>query len=218
MDQGDHYGHGQDTDQGTDGMMMMDDEANAFCQGSGFVMLNGFQLSFNSQCILWLFKDAVVDTSGKYAAAIIGTYLLAVAFEIIRFGRVRFAKGQYPFESFKEKPNDDVGRLLRIDALNAFSYMVQVMIAYWIMLLVMLYEAMIFISIILGLGTGYLLVLRMTRRLNKSSEELAADGDRADDTDSEPDIPPVKTKDEASGSEDGIDDSHKIQTPCCANA
>ena len=36
----------------------------------------------SGNCMLWLFPGALVDTPGKYAGAIIGTFLLAVAMEV----------------------------------------------------------------------------------------------------------------------------------------
>jgi uncharacterized protein YcnI len=122
---------------------------NGFCYGSGKVMMPGFQFSPMSWCVLYLFQGAVVDTAGSYAGSIIGTFVLAVLVEVLRFGRSRFLL----HDMKKEKP-------LQHDLINTTTYMIQVMLAYWIMLLVMTYEAGLFIAIVLGLGSGYFATLQ----------------------------------------------------------
>jgi hypothetical protein len=57
-----------------DHMMMSNSTSNGnndFCVGAGRVMLPGFQLAADGgSCVLFLFKDAVVDTKTKYVNAI----------------------------------------------------------------------------------------------------------------------------------------------------
>ena len=188
---------------------------DAFCQGMGRVMMPGFTWSFSpservasNSCILFLFSDALVNTAGKYAAAVIGTFFLSVAFEMLRAGRVRFVKAQAPFQRFKESAGNVSP--VWLDCINASSYLVQVTIAYWLMLLVMIYEAMIFIAIVLGLSTGYFLVLQGTRRLDATKEGSAQD-DASDMTITKEDKNDVD-------SEEAVDATHTAISPCCNNA
>jgi hypothetical protein len=205
-------------DSGSD--MTMNSDPNAFCQGAGRVMLPGFQFSFNptgktaeSSCVLWLFKDALVNTAGKYAGAVIGTYLLAVVFEMMRAGRARLTKGEAPFERFKE------GKMsaLSLDCINAASYIAQMTIAYWLMLLVMLYEAMIFIALVLGLGTGYFAVLRLNRRLAINQESNRDQGSAQESTLIKEESP-LSTGETDNESKTMPDATHTSFSPCCGEA
>jgi hypothetical protein len=146
--------------------MMNNGSGDGFCQGPGRVMFPGFQFTFDpsdnpmvatNNCVIWLFSEAVLDTQAKYIGALFGTFFLCVFLELLRAQRVHLVNQTGRFEFLKTKPT------LVADLLNAFSYMVQVGIAYWIMLLVMLYEGLFFIAILLGLGSGYFMTLRMKR-------------------------------------------------------
>ena len=187
-------GHGM----GDDSMREMDE--SAFCNGGGRVMLPGFQFSpdDDSFCIKYLFKAAVVDTQGKYAAAIVATFFLCIALEFLRLGRQRLVQGNL---SYVENNFSELG----IDILNAFSYMAQVTIAYWIMLLVMLYEAGIFIAIVLGLGTGYFMVLRSKRSMNKNKAQAE-------------DSSPLPSKMAQTPGKHVEDSTLTASSPCCDNA
>jgi len=203
-------------DMNMDGSGMMSNPG-AFCQGTGRVMLPGFQFSFNptasiesNSCVLWLFPDALVDTPGKYAAAVIGTFILSLAFELLRSGRARFAKGQAPFERFKEGNMSP----LALDMINSGTYVIQATIAYCIMLLVMLYEAMIFIAIVLGLGTGYFVVLRLNRRFKKHREEAIQEAESEDTVL----VKKVASSDSDHNSSEELDATHKSLSPCCGEA
>lgn len=199
---------------GSGGMM---GDSDAFCQGPGRVMMPGFQFSFNpvsrienSSCILWLFPHAIVDTPGKYAAAVIGTFMLSLVFELLRAGRARFAKGQIPFERFKE------GNIspLTLDVINSVTYVVQATLAYCIMLLVMLYEAFIFIAIVSGLGTGYFVVLRLNRYLKTHGGKNEDDGATEEYTLVKKDV----SSDSDHNSSENLDATHKSLSPCCGEA
>lgn len=127
------------------------------------VMLNGYQFSLGAadNCVLFLFPFSPVNTQVRYAAAVIGTFLLCIAFEFLRATRDRMIKKKAPFGFLKSQPE------LTMDMVSAVSYGLQVWIGYWIMLLVMLYEAFIFIAIVSGVATGYFLVLRVGRSLDR---------------------------------------------------
>jgi Ctr copper transporter family len=151
----------------------------SFCTGGGTVMQNGFRSSFsNGSCVLWLFEGAVLNTAGKYVAAIIGTFLLAFANEGIRYARARALQEKAPFKSLAT--TSPVAK----DFLLALGYGLQMLVAYWIMLLVMLYEVPIFVAILVGLMTGYFTFNRIDnrRKLNPDSScECSGDATVVDD-------------------------------------
>jgi multisubunit Na+/H+ antiporter MnhC subunit len=167
-----------------------------------------------NNCILWLFQDANVNTAGKYAAAVIGTMLMAFCLEILRASRGRMAKGQPPFQ-FMAGPKTSP---LMVDLILAGSYVVQMTLAYWLMLLVMLYEAMVFIAIVVGLGAGYFTVLRANRRL---AEKKSADKDVIEEAGSVEKAPVIDDK-ESGGTESPVgsvhDDTIDTNSPCCNTA
>lgn len=128
-----------------------DNSTQTFCMGSGMVMLNGFQTSFDARCILYLFPGAAVTSETKYAFAIVGTFLLAMLIELMALFRKRVA-GYAPLKA----------RVWLRAAMISLMYGVNMLAAYWIMLLVMTYEALIFTSIILGLTAGHFVTLILT--------------------------------------------------------
>ena len=198
----DHSDHGM--------MMSSATSDDAFCKGPGRVMFPGFQFTFSpsdhphvaeSNCVTWLFTDAVLDTAGKYAAAVIGTFFLCISLELLRAQRVHLVNQTGYFTFLKNKSD------MAVDLINTLTYIVQVGIAYWIMLLVMLYEAGFFIAIILGLGTGYFFSLRMKRASqangDMSTKVISTGGDAE-----EAGCCAVKK---------GADQSCQCTSPCCEN-
>lgn len=141
----DHGDHGSSMASDA-GMISMGD---MFCSGSGTVMLNGFQAasSESARCVLFLFEGAVVDSATKYAFAVMGAFAIGFATEIIRYYRAVLAQ--------KNGTNMDL-------ALTG-AFVVQIFLAYALMLLVMLYEYVFLTFIILGLALGYFTTLRLTR-------------------------------------------------------
>eukprot|EP00053_Salpingoeca_punica_P005433 m.54290 g.54290 ORF g.54290 m.54290 type:complete len:159 (-) comp13238_c0_seq1:455-931(-) len=131
---------------------MSDD--SAFCTGPGYVMLDGFQSTQNNYCLLFLFKGAVMDTSTKYAFALIGTILLGLAIEPIRLLRGWVMQ--------HKRLEARVGRW-PMDLLEGLLFGLQMMVAYWLMLLAMLYEYGIFICILVGLAAGRVISCRIER-------------------------------------------------------
>jgi uncharacterized protein HemX len=85
------------------------------------------------------------------------------------------------------------------------------------MLLVMLYEVMIFIAIVLGLGTGYFAVLRFNRR-HASKQE--ADRDQESDQDSTllKEESPLSSGEFDKGSNTKLDATYTSVSPCCGEA
>jgi hypothetical protein len=141
--------------------MHMGSPSEGFCSGPGYVMLNGFQYSKGNNCVLYLFQGAAVDTATKYGFALVGTLLLALVTEMLRVSRSFIAAGKVP----------GLARLppLGVDATLALMFAVQMMAAYWLMLLVMLYEYVIFIFILLGLGVGHFIALQLQRKYLSST-------------------------------------------------
>jgi hypothetical protein len=139
----------------------------AFCSGPGYVMNSGFQLSpsalspSNGYCLIYLFQGAVLDTATKYACAVIGTVLLGVSLELLRFGRgelpARLTSGTVP-SCFSFAPDS-----VALDVVMAATYGLQMVIAYALMLLVMTYESIMVLAIVLGLSIGHFLTLRWHR-------------------------------------------------------
>jgi hypothetical protein len=116
-----------------------------FCMGPGRVMMAGFQVAFGGQpvqpCMLFLFMGFVVNTPVKYVFAIIVSFLMGFMNE--GFGLMR--KRLSAFLSDKSQ---------FLTPIVSVIYGFQMVNAYWMMLLVMTYEALIFTSLIFGLFLG----------------------------------------------------------------
>lgn len=102
-----------------------------------------------------------MDSPGKYAGAIIGTFLLAFLTEGFRhlrvWMRVRRAKETAAKQQQQKQANGGggVGGLVGPLLLEAVLFGVHMLLSYLIMLLVMLYEWAIFLALLFGLGAGY---------------------------------------------------------------
>eukprot|EP00050_Salpingoeca_kvevrii_P004887 m.264828 g.264828 ORF g.264828 m.264828 type:complete len:217 (+) comp11055_c0_seq1:6910-7560(+) len=127
-----------------------------FCDGSGRVMLPGFQTSVDGLCVLFLFQDAVVDTATRYAFAVLGAFALGMCNEFFRWSRTHVSARRVVFAQALPTWG--------LDAFVSLLYAMQMCIAYWLMLLVMLYEYVLFLAILLGLAVG----LFVTRRLDRA--------------------------------------------------
>src|SRR3989338_9903824 len=122
---------------------MTNNNSTMFCTGPGRVMMPGFQSSVDGPCILYLFEGVVVNTQVKYAFAVIGTFFLAVANEVFIWARK------------KVDTTSALKNPIWIICIETFLYGLQMVNAYWLMLLVMTYEYVVFIAIILGLAFGH---------------------------------------------------------------
>jgi hypothetical protein len=101
-----------------------------FCSGSGVVMQSGFHTSFNGgTCIKFLFANAVIDTVTKYVLVVIAAFTFAALLPSLACLRSKI-----------DRP-----------IVKSIVYGCQMVLGYWIMLLVMLYESVIFAAIIAGL-------------------------------------------------------------------
>jgi hypothetical protein len=113
-----------------------------FCAGPGRVMMPGFTSSlWSGGCVLFLFQGWALDTPAKYALGVIAAFLFGFSNELLLWTRRKST--------------------LRLAGpargLLAVLYGAHMVLAYWMMLLVMTYEAILFTAIILGLATGHLL-------------------------------------------------------------
>ncbi|CAF1525092.1 unnamed protein product [Adineta ricciae] len=109
------------------------------------VMQNGFQFATGEdRCIVFLFKGWNVDNHTKYAFMIIGTFCMALLNGGLAFIR--------HFLVNKSQTNSSP---LTYQAYLALVYGVQIVLAYWMMLLVMTYETGVFLALVFGLTIGY---------------------------------------------------------------
>ena len=133
--------------------------SNGFCYGSGTSMLNGFQLAHGDNlCAIFLFPDAVVDSRVKYAFAALGAFLLGFLSELLVIlqnvlsvkmaGRSRWG-----------------GRVLA----QTLLYGLQMVTAYFCMLLAMTYEATLFSLVIVGFLVGHFAYLHHKHAQKKIS-------------------------------------------------
>ena len=122
-------------------------EVDTFCDGTGRVMLPGFQTSFSyGQCILFLFPGFVLNTAGLYALGLLLSFCMGFSNEVFLYAR------KYLTCFLEGKP-----KFWRLSL--GFLYALHMVLAYWIMLLVMTYEALIFVALILGLGVSHAVFL-----------------------------------------------------------
>jgi len=115
-----------------------------FCEGDGHMMLMGFQLAFGEgkDCINFLFMNCPLNESWKYVLALIGVFLMAVATPIITSCALnKIGNRQRPWY-----------------ALRFIMILLSVTFHYWLMLLIMTYEALFFTAIVIGWASGRFIV------------------------------------------------------------
>eukprot|EP01084_Bolivina_argentea_P278643 476097_1 len=127
-----------------------------FCAGPGMVMQRGFQKAPGGMCILWLFDGNVLDTKERYAGFLILTFLLGIFVELTRLVRGGILSEKKPFQA-AAKLNDTTKDLLLM-----LLFGIQLLGAYFLMLIVMLYEPWMFFMVIAGLMTGYFIAVRFS--------------------------------------------------------
>jgi len=119
-------------------------------------MLSGFQLSHGeaASCVKFLFKSAVIDSAWKYALAFIATVLFGILNEWLRVYRVYYIR-KSSMKRDRLKIHQHGGSLLLLESVvSCLIYGCQMLFAYWLMLVAMLYEISLFIAILLGLMIG----------------------------------------------------------------
>ena len=144
-------------------------DGDSFCSGPGYVMNSGFQLSKGGYCLMFLFQSAVIDTAGKYVACLFLTLLMGMTEELLRISRTILSQqGNIHFRKLPQTTFDIMLSLL---------YALQMIFAYWLMLLVMMYEYVVFIFVILGLTIGNFVATRIQRSyLGAQAELLSVSG------------------------------------------
>ena len=121
----------------------MTDTTSTFCTG-GRVMQGGFQTTLSSgSCIIFLFPGFILDTPAKYALGIALAFSFGVFNEVLLFLR--------RFVAAKIADKSPVWRLSL-----GLIYGVHMILAYWMMLLVMTYETLLFFAIVFGLIAGHI--------------------------------------------------------------
>lgn len=114
-----------------------------FCYSGTTMYMEGFQWIQSSTCVIVLFESWVLNTPWKYGLAVIGTILLAIFLE-------KFIQQRRKCMAYME---EGTHRLLA----SAAFYGVQLSIGYVLMLIIMIYSGVLFLSVILGLVTGHVL-------------------------------------------------------------
>ncbi|CAF2522986.1 unnamed protein product [Rotaria sp. Silwood2] len=129
------------------------------------VMQNGFQFATGKdRCIVFLFHGWNVNNHVKYAVMIVGIFCMGLLNGALAYIRHRLN------ENTRENSS-----LLLNQIYLALVYGIQIVLAYWIMLLVMTYESGSFISLIFGLVIGYFIFgyIQAKNRLSKNKVSLA---------------------------------------------
>jgi len=114
-----------------------------FCYSGTTMYMEGFQWTQSSTCVIYLFPSWVLNSIWKYFTAVIGTILLAIGLE------------KFIQQRRKAMASMEAGTA-RLVASAAF-YGVQLSIGYMLMLIIMIYSVLLFLSVILGLVIGHVL-------------------------------------------------------------
>ncbi len=131
------------------------------------VMQNGFQVANGKErCIVFLFYGWNVDSYVKYAFMIIGVLCMGLLNGALAYGRHRLTDSS-KFSS----------SLLLHQTLLSLLYGVQIVLAYWMMLLVMTYEVGSFIALIFGLVIGYFIFGYIEAKTRLSKNKVASKSD-----------------------------------------
>ena len=116
--------------------------------------MSGFQSAWNvgphESCLVYLFQSWVIDSKGKYIAAVCGTFLFGVLLEGFGFLRKMYAARYTPEAALGKRVTKAELRHFVPSAL----YGVQMLLAYFCMLVVMLYESLILAALVVGLSVG----------------------------------------------------------------
>uniref|UniRef100_A0A0G4HUE6 Copper transport protein n=1 Tax=Chromera velia CCMP2878 TaxID=1169474 RepID=A0A0G4HUE6_9ALVE len=213
-----HHDHG-DHDHSHGGMTTSEE---AFCMGSGTVMLNGMQFSFSPaedqaewSCVTYLFPSWVLDTEAKYAVACVGTFFLpyvVVLLQAVREMLLRSAEKKKTGNGKRSSPS------VAVNMLVSLLYAAQMFFSYVCMLLVMLYEAIIFMCLLAGFGTSYFFFLSYKQRRKEARlRQEEAKGGVGTEFNTENDRPAGDTANAQPAPE--ADEVTRVRvTPCCEDA
>mmetsp|Transcript_28159 Transcript_28159/g.46654 ORF Transcript_28159/g.46654 Transcript_28159/m.46654 type:complete len:767 (-) Transcript_28159:44-2344(-) len=114
-----------------------------FCYGGTTMYMDGFHFVQSTTCVVYLFQSWVLNTAGKYAFAFFGTILVGIALE----------KGMQLRRKFMVDMEAGRKRLL----VSATFHCIQLTIAYFLMLVIMIYSGVLFIATVLGLVCGHVM-------------------------------------------------------------
>eukprot|EP00041_Stephanoeca_diplocostata_P014832 m.280064 g.280064 ORF g.280064 m.280064 type:complete len:265 (+) comp19819_c0_seq3:444-1238(+) len=124
-----------------------DAEAAMSMSMSGFI----FTQKPDDPCYIFILQHWVVDTYGKYIGAVLGTFFLAIFTEFFRLMKMNL---------HRRPPN----AFFSAEIVEATLYFCQMILAYLLMLIVMIFDFWLFLAIPLGLGVGRFCVLKLTHK------------------------------------------------------
>lgn len=144
-----------------------------FCMGPGHVMMGGWQLAHGAgqPCALFLFKGWVVDSPGKYAAAVMGIFLLGCLHAALQLLL------QWCAQRLKQSTK------WRRGVATTLVYGARMFVAECMMLLVMLYEWTFLLALLLGLMAGYLAVQLLEMDGEEATRLIGRDSYACNNTD-----------------------------------
>lgn len=148
-----------------------------YCKDStgGAVMQKGFQYARGEDkvCMLFLFEGQILNTETKYRAAAFAVFVMGVCNEIFMLLRKRAA------DYFSDKQSTVSQKVVARSVIGSL-YGAQMTNAYFMMLVVMVYETTMFACLVVGLAVGHAVVpmFDQTKSSSDSSgkEKLLADG------------------------------------------
>ncbi|RHY41117.1 hypothetical protein DYB30_012656 [Aphanomyces astaci] len=120
-----------------------------FCSGSS-AMFSGFQTTVHGTCVKLLFQPWVLNSQLKYALGFIGVFLLPLLNEGLVHTRESLR------QSFRQRPTTSASTKRLHKLTLTVLYMGQMTLAYFAMLVVMIYDTGLFVSLIFGFGVGYM--------------------------------------------------------------
>eukprot|EP00730_Choanoeca_flexa_P012768 TRINITY_DN4602_c0_g1_i1.p1 TRINITY_DN4602_c0_g1~~TRINITY_DN4602_c0_g1_i1.p1 ORF type:complete len:162 (+),score=6.80 TRINITY_DN4602_c0_g1_i1:143-628(+) len=131
-----------------------------FCKGEGSVMNDGFG-GLPEHCDLFLFSGWVLDTPAKYTVAVLCTAFMAMGSEVLRVWRARWDR---VFDHSLPK-----------DIALSLVYGIHMLNAYFLMLLIMLYDTYFLMAIVFGLTIGHFVARRMQHDDRRIGYEVLPD-------------------------------------------
>jgi hypothetical protein len=166
-----------------------------FCYGGTSMYMDGFQW-LGSTCVIYLFPNWILNSAGKLVAACLGSVVFGAFMEYII--RMRRDVVQTMAPGWK-----------RLGA-SAIFYGVQLSMGYSLMLVIMIYSAPLFLSVVVGLMGGH--VLFNAKDALAGSTTKSKKTSKIDDS-----ITPEGTKEgsEASYCEASDGGVPEGSTPCC---
>lgn len=172
-----------------------DTSETSFCQGGGYDMfMGGFSSGWvSADCLLLFFSDWTLDTRGKFMSACVGVFSMGLLVEYCtKVRRNLFRKVSCAVCHSKVRPvylrltlhMPLVFFLMQRWSTRRQVYLVclhglQVLLAYLLMLAAMSYSSEIFVSVILGLTTGYS-IFNLASPPPTSTEPCCADSNLVD--------------------------------------